>query len=453
MSSPSPTAGPWYREVTRYQWFVLFVCSLAWIFDAFEGQLFVATMNEAIPSLVAPGTTQATIDLYNNVALALFLVGGAAGGVIFGMLSDRIGRTRTLALSIITYSMFTGLTALAQTWWQIAALRFIVALGVAGAWGVGAAMVAEVFPQQARAWSLAIFSASSVFAVYLAAAVGAVIVADPRLGWRWAFASGVLPALLAIWAVRSLKEPAQWAQAREAARLNPAQTLGNFGELFRPPWLRRAVVGLTLSAIGLGTYWGVHIYGRELYRRTVQREFLALLDPGLGKEAQDAALSAQAPAIKRAEMLGMFLASSGAGLGLLAFGPISDRLGRRGAHLFFFGGALLIALLLFQGLGATPRYVLWVALPVFGFFTVGMNSGASVYYPELFPTRIRATGIGFCFNGGRLLSASTLVATALLGSRLQMPLEDVVSLFSLLYLVGAVVLIWAPETLGKELPT
>ncbi|MBM3889955.1 MAG: MFS transporter, partial [Verrucomicrobia bacterium] len=189
----------WYQGVTRYQWLVLVICSLGWIFDAFEGQLFVATMNEAMPALLPAGTPPATIDFYNNIALGMFLVGGAAGGLAFGMLSDRMGRKPAMILAILFYSCFTGLTAFVQNWWQLAGLRFVVALGVAGEWAVGTAMVAEVFPKRARAWSLAIFSASSMFGVYLAVAVGATIVAHPALGWRWGFASGVLPALLVLW--------------------------------------------------------------------------------------------------------------------------------------------------------------------------------------------------------------------------------------------------------------
>jgi MFS family permease len=452
MDTQTASGHPWYHAVTGYQWLVLLICSLGWIFDAFEGQLFVATMNEAMPALLPQGTKQATIDVYNNIALGMFLVGGALGGVLFGVLSDRIGRTRTMILSILCYSCFTGITALAQTWWQMALLRFLVALGVAGGWAVGTAMVAEVFPTQARAWSLAIFSASSVFGVYLAVLVGAAIVAYPSLGWRWAFASGVLPALLALWVYQALHEPEQWLRVRDAARKSGAQQLGKFTELFAPGLRRRSLVGLALAFIGLGTYWGVHIYGRELYRRNAERQYLAALDQPPTAQAKAAVLKAHGPAIKRAEMLGMFLNGSGAGLGLLAFGAISERLGRRGAFLFYCLGALTASLILFQVLAGSPNYLLWFALPVFGFLTVGMNAGASVYFPELFPTRLRATGTGFCYNGGRLLAASVLVLSALLREQVGLGMEDCVSILSFLFLLGALVLVFAPETKGRDLP-
>src|SRR4051812_44632585 len=191
---------PWYAGITGYQWLVLAIASLGWIFDVFEGQVFVASMNEAMPSLLPEGTAEATSKLYNNIALGAFLAGGALGGVIFGALGDRIGRARTMVITILMYSLFTCLTAFSQTWWHIVVLRFLVALGVGGEWAVASAMVAEVFPPRARAWSGAIFHGSSVFGTYLAIAAVEFIVnnkqLDPAIGWRAGFAVGALPALL-----------------------------------------------------------------------------------------------------------------------------------------------------------------------------------------------------------------------------------------------------------------
>src|SRR5215471_20750967 len=170
---------PWYRSVTRYQWTVLALASLGWIFDVFEGQIFVASMNEAMPSLLPAGTGEGTKAYYNNIALGAFLLGGALGGVLFGMLSDRIGRKKTLTYTILMYSLFTCLSAFAATWWQLAGYRFLVALGVGGEWAVASALVAEVFPRRARAWSQSIFHASSVLGTYLATAAGAFVLANP----------------------------------------------------------------------------------------------------------------------------------------------------------------------------------------------------------------------------------------------------------------------------------
>src|SRR3954468_6539160 len=209
----------WYSGITGYQWLVLVIASLGWIFDVFEGQVFVASMNEAMPSLLPPGTAEATSKLYNNIALGAFLAGGALGGVIFGALGDRIGRARTMVITILMYSLFTCLTAFSQTWWHVVLLRFLVALGVGGEWAVASAMVAEVFPPRARAWSGAIFHGSSVFGTYLAVAAVEFIVnnkqLDPAIGWRAGFAVGALPALLTLWIRWRLREPDTWVADRE----------------------------------------------------------------------------------------------------------------------------------------------------------------------------------------------------------------------------------------------
>ncbi len=148
MTDTPPQAQRWYDGITRYQWIVLLIASLGWIFDVFEGQIFVASMNEAMPSLIPEGESPA---VYNNIALAAFLLGGALGGIVFGMLSDRIGRKKTMSLTILFYSAFTCLSAFSATWWHLAIFRFLVALGVGGEWAVASALVAEVFPERARA--------------------------------------------------------------------------------------------------------------------------------------------------------------------------------------------------------------------------------------------------------------------------------------------------------------
>src|SRR4051812_9043171 len=140
----------WWHGVTRYQWLVLAIASAGWIFDVFEGQIFVSGMNKAMPALLAGTGLEQEAELFKNVGLAAFLMGGALGGVLFGMMADRWGRGRTMSLTILMYSLSTGLTALAQTWWHLASLRFLVGMGVGGEWAVAAAVVAEVFPPRAR---------------------------------------------------------------------------------------------------------------------------------------------------------------------------------------------------------------------------------------------------------------------------------------------------------------
>jgi MFS family permease len=342
------------------------------------------------------------------------------------------------------YSVFTCLSAFASTWWQLAGYRFLVALGVGGEWAVASALVAEVFPSRARARSQAIFHASSVLGTFLAVAAGVFIVGNPRLtwtaslfgrefvlnGWRLGFLLGVLPALLIIWVRVSLREPEMWQKTQSA----PSAGRGSVVQLFAAALRLRTLVGVGLAAVGLATFWGTHIYGKNVLQQAYQ--------------AQTAVKDAEI--LKRIEMLGMFLVTTGGGLGLLAFGPICERLGRRGAFLFFHLGGLAAALLLFKGISGL--IAVGVVLPIFGFLTLGMHAGYAVYFPELFPTRLRSTGGGFCFNVGRILAAPILFLSGWMQKEKGIGLNDAAALLSLLFLLGALLLLFAPETKGQELP-
>ncbi|REJ89361.1 MAG: MFS transporter [Planctomycetota bacterium] len=550
----------WYDGITRYQWTVLIIASLGWVFDVFEGQIFVASMNEAMKSLVDEGAPVAT---YNNIALGAFLFGGAVGGVGFGMLSDRIGRKKTMSLTILFYSAFTCLSALSMAWWHLAAFRLLVAIGVGGEWAVASTLVAEEFPQRARARVSGIFHASSVFGTYLAVAAGVWIIGNPmfkseehpELSWRLGFVVGALPALLILWIRRSLKEPESWERARAEASAGRSQSMGRISDLFRGDLLRPTLVGVSLAAVGLATFWGAHIFGRNLMRRDATPYFVPVpadqarvtvtaeerrewMQPVFDTAREDALEELQAQEqpvpdaaqqetlfdivrqsylasswqaarafdvepdpqsgtnrvlakfppnpeepssrttivvaddlteggasfvresmhavrlridqkLKNWEMFGMLLATTGGGLGLLAFGPFCERVGRRPAFLVFHLGGLIVAVLTFQfaaGLG-----LLTIVLPIFGFFTLGMHAGYAIYFPELYPTRLRGTGGGFCFNAARMIVPPILILSGWVQD-LDLPKEDAWSLLSLLYLVGAVVLVFAPETRGRELP-
>lgn len=451
MNARQQAERPWYAEVSRYQWLVLVVASLGWVFDVFEGQIFVASMKEAMPALLPAGRTVRDVPYYTNITFAAFLLGGALGGVLFGMLSDRIGRKRTMTYTILMYSLFTCLSALSSTWWEMAGYRFLVALGVGGEWAVASALVAEVFPQRARARSQAIFHASSVLGTYLAVAAGAFIVANPRLtqtfevfgrslvltGWRMGFLIGVAPALLIIWVRVSLREPERWLKAHAAESSPQAAEVHakpSAAQLFQGVLLQRTLVGVGLAAIGLATFWGTHIYGKDRLRDAYQA-----ITPAATEQT-----------LKQVEMLGMFLATTGGGLGLLAFGPICERLGRRGAFLLYHLGGLASSILLFKGL--STAIAVGVFLPIFGFLTLGMHAGYAVYFPELYPTRLRSTGGGFCFNVGRVLAAPVLFLSGWMQTAWGIGMADASTLLSLLFPVGALLLLVAPETRGQDLP-
>lgn len=469
-----PSTEKWYSGITRYQWTVLVIASLGWVFDIFEGQIFVASMREAMPSLVAEGTDQNRIAFYNQIALAAFLLGGALGGIIFGAMSDRIGRKRTMSFTILFYSLFTCLSAFSQVWWHLAGFRFLVALGVGGEWAVASALVAEVFPQRARAHVGGIFHASSVLGTYLAVAAGTFLIGntaihawaadqqgtwianlvDPTsLPWRLGFALGVLPAILILWIRRSLQEPASWQNAKDKAAADPSQAMGSIRDLFKGKLLRHTLVGVSLAAVGLATFWGAHIYGKNMMLKAAERSLIAENSPtgaSLTEEETKTLLADNAASLKRWEMAGMFIVTTGGGIGLLSFGPICSRIGRRKAFLFYHIGGVITALLTFQVVKSTGP--LMVLLPVFGFLTLGMHAGYAIYFPELYPTRLRGTGTGFCFNAGRIIAAPILFSMGWMQNSLGLTLTQAASYLSLLYLLAVIILIFAPETKGQDLP-
>lgn len=467
----------WYEGITRYQWLVLLIASLGWVFDVFEGQIFVASMLDAMPALLTPEAGaepgKALVTKWNNIALGFFLLGGAVGGVFFGALSDRIGRSKTMIYTILFYSLFTCLSAFAQAPWQMVLLRFLVAMGVGGEWAVASAMVAEVMPTRSRPVMSSIFHASSVFGTLLAVATIALLIGNPSFnamlakagfeGWRVGFAIGVLPALLTVWIRWKLREPDSWQRAKDRAADDPTQARGRITELFSAQNRRATIVGVSLATIGLVTFWGIHIYGKNALLRRAEADVLeqAELAPvganasaeekNAYKNAKEKTLKAKRPQIKRAEMLSMTLNTIGGGLGLLMFGWISSKLGRRGAFILYqaiaFGMVLLLFLYLIPN-KASPT-VLTFTLPIFGFFTLGMHAGYAVYFPELYPTRLRGTGTGFCFNMGRLGTAAAFFILAL---QLELDPERQALWLSPLYLVGVIVVMFGKETRGEELP-
>jgi MFS family permease len=417
---------PWYAEVTRYQWLVLVIASAGWVFDTFEGQLFNITRAQLLADLLPTDAGEGEIKRWGDLFLAVFLVGGTLGGVVFGSLADRFGRKPTMAATILFYSVFSGLTYFATELWHVAALRFLVALGVGGEWAVAAALVAEVFPQKARAHASGIFHSTSILGTWLAALAGLAVGAN----WRIAYLIGVIPALLVLWVRSSLKEPERWRQSEQQG-----QPRGSFRELFGDPrWSRPAVLGLLLAAVGLGTFWGVTVAGQDL-----------AYDLLVNKQNVPSEVAAQ-----QAKFAYGIVQALGGGLGLLSFGPLAERIGRKGAFAVMHVLALLIVPITCY-LPQTYGQLLCL-LPLYGFFTLSIHAGYAVYFPELFPNHLRATGAGVCFNGGRLVAAPILVISGTLKGLPGMNLQLAVSLLGLLFLAGLVLLAFLPETKGRPLP-
>ncbi|MCL2306160.1 MAG: MFS transporter [Planctomycetaceae bacterium] len=472
----------WYSGITPYQWTVLIVALFGWMLDIFEGQILVANLDKIVPSLVE-GASKSQIEQYSNFIFVAFLLGGTIGGVFFGVVSDRLGRKRTMELSILFYTFFAGVSMFSMAMWQLAIFRLIVAIGIAGQWAITSAFVAEVFPQKARAHTGSIFHASGTLGTFLATAVGAYIVGnalvaawcetspwitwthtffDPTsLPWRLGFAVGLFPAILLYFVLRCLKEPDTWKAAHEKMKADPTKKAGVVGDLFRGECLRSTLVGVSLAGIGLATFWGVHIHGKDIMKLAVERtmvpEEVVQIDNNVENAAPKAQFSqAQKDEVKRWTMFGMFLTTAGLLIGQVYFGPLSQRIGRKQAFVFYHLVAFAIAIPSFLipfgghiGQFPLPVWTLYIVLPVFGFFTAGMHAGYAVYFPELFPTRLRGTGTGFCFNTGRLVAALALLALNLLQTIFTVSVAW--AILCLLYLLGPVAIWFAKETRGKEL--
>ncbi|HVJ69137.1 MAG TPA: MFS transporter [Caulifigura sp.] len=433
---------PWYAGVTRSMWLVLAVASAGWIFDVYEGQIFNITRTHMLGSILdasgsapagesvspeAAARTAELVKLWGDRLLGVFLLGGTLGGIAFGSLADRFGRRPIMILTILMYSIFSGLTYFATTMWQVAVLRFLVAMGVGGEWAVAAALVSEVFPPKARAHASGIFHASSVIGTWMAAIAGMLV--GPN--WRYAYLVGVLPALLILWVRASVDEPEQW-QSKKA--VVGADSMGRLRDLFGiPEWRHRALLGLALAAVGLGTFWAVTVAGQDLAREM-------LLHEGASKDV----------ATTKSQFAYGIVQTAGGGLGLLSFGPLCARWGRRKAFIVFQLLALVIVPI--TCFVPTSYNQLLCLLPLYGFLTMGMHAGYAIYFPELFPTQLRATATSVCFNGGRMVASSMLLFSAWLKARPGFNLPWAITSLSTLFLLG-VVIAWAmPETRARELP-
>jgi MFS family permease len=410
---------------------VLIIASAGWIFDAFEGQIFNVTRTQMLADVLHVASDDPSIRRWGDIFLGAFLLGGTVGGILFGWLGDRWGRRPAMVLTILFYSIFSGLTYFADSLWQIGALRFFVAMGVGGEWAVAAALVAEVVPPHARAHMSSTFHATSIFGAWLAAWVGLAV----GQNWRVAFLVGVAPALLVLWVRARIEEPAAWRAAREKSRSGDAPHLGSFRDLLgNPVWRRRAVLGMLLASIGLGTFWAITVSGQDL-----ARDFLIRVEHVPANVAAE-----------RAKFAYGNVQVVGAGIGMLAFGPLCVRFGRRRTFiLYHLAAAIIVPITCF----VPATYGMMLALlPLYGLFTVGIHAGYAVYFPELFPNHLRSTGSGFCFNGGRLLASSMLVISGWVKALPHVDLRVALSAMAALFLLGIVVVSFLPETRGQPLP-
>jgi MFS family permease len=425
---PTGVAQPkrWTEGLTGYHWLVLAVASFGWLFDTMDQWLFVFARQPALQDLLGAGTSDATVGYYSNIVQMWFILGWATGGFLFGMIGDRLGRTRTMAITVLIYAGFTGLSGLAQTWEQFALIRFLTGLGIGGEFAAGAALIAETFPAHSRPTALGIMQASSALGNMLASGINYVIA--PAMGWRWVFAVGVLPALLVFVIRLFVKEPQKWNEARIAG-----QKLGSMLELFgHKEWRRHTFIGIGLAAVGVIGFWGINTFSPDLLR--------GILNP-----TKDPALKA---ITDKQVSLAVMAQNAGAFFGVLSWAWLAQRIGRRSTFALTFLACLIVVPATFQ---LTKSYThALILFPMMGFCITALFGGFAIYFPELFPTRLRATGTGFCYNVARYLAAAGIFLSASL--RESYGIANSATMVAGIFVVGFLVLKFAPETKGKPLP-
>ncbi|HSB09540.1 MAG TPA: MFS transporter [Blastocatellia bacterium] len=425
----------WRAEVTRYQWLVLLVAWLGWVFDSMDGTLFSLVQKPSMTELMGPGATDAAIGFYSSLVFSVMLLGWAAGGICFGIVADYVGRTKALAATILIYSLFTGLSALSQTWWQLGAFRFITGLGLGGEWAAGAALVAEVWPDGLRAKAGAMLQSAAAFGYFFAALITRAVDVG---SWRYVYLVGAVPAIFVLFIRLMVKESDRWIEARAGrrrAKLEDRRGQSDLNaftlkQLFSPKLRRDTLVASSLAFTVLLALWGATMWIPSVIREVGARDGMSPVDQN------------------RYASYAVMLLNGGSLFGYLGFGPLADRFGRRTAFLcFFLGGVILFPVTFLMTTGITQIFVL---LPLVGIFTLGITSGFPIYLPELFPTRVRTTGVGFCYNLGRVVTAGGVLITGALvgffGSY-----AKAASAVSLVYILGIFFLIFARETRGERL--
>lgn len=449
-SSAAPQV-PWYRELTGYHWWILSVATMGWLCDTMAQRIFVLSRGRAMAELLGADASTEMINTYGSYATAVLLIGWATGGIIFGVLGDRWGRAKTMLLTIVVYSIFTGMSAFSVSWWDFLLYRFLTGLGVGGEFAAGVALVAEVMPSRARPHALGILQAMSTVGNIIGSLIGWALLpitlqlgleifgSEGFAGWRLMYAAGLVPAVLVAFVMRYVKEPESWLEAKLQAKNAPqnAPKLGSWREMFSDRrWRFAMLIGVALGLIGQIGLWGVGFYSPELLRQVVLKD--------LTTAVQDHYTS-----------LALAIQDVGALFGVLVFTWLTARAGRRVA----FGASFLLAFatiaLIFGFMNSIGQ--MWWMYPLLGFATLSTFGGYAIYFPELFPTRLRSTGTGVCYNVARYLAAAGPLLMAALasfyaGHGVNEAFRWAAITVAGVYIVGLFVLPFAPETKGKPLP-
>jgi MFS family permease len=433
-------------KLSRYQWTVFFAAWLGWGFDIFDGLLFNFVAPNAIPTLLGlpiggPEAKQA-LPYWTGILNSLLLLGWAAGGVIFGPICDRFGRKRVLMLTMLLYALGTASCAFVTDMWQLVLCRIVASLGIGGEWAAGSAMVAEVVPEESRVEAGALLYTSAPFGLFLATFVNAEVAGqwfahDPAMSWRYVLLFGLLPAAVAFVVRMFIHEPERWTAAASTAA--PARVR----EIFAPGMRKRTVSALIVTFVALITWWTCNAFIQSLVNTLA------------GVEAAARGLDLTATAALKQSWIKVATYSFNVGglLGTLLTIPLAKTLGRRTLYGIYFAcsAAALLATFGLDLASETRLYMyFFIGLTVFGVF-----GSFTFYLPELFPTRLRSTGSGFCYNIGRVVTAGGVFAVGYIANAASGDpaiIMRTLCVIGIVPLIGLALLPWVIETRGQKMP-
>jgi MFS family permease len=405
----------WWRNAPQSAKKALFAASLGWMLDSFDVMLYSLVLASLMAELhLSKGAA--------GVLGSITLLAAAAGGLFFGIVADRFGRTRALMASVLIYAVFTAACGLAQNFVQLAVFRIVLGLGMGGEWASGASLVSETWPAEHRGKALGLMQSSWAIGYALAALVAAVVM--PLAGWRAVFFVGILPAFFTLWIQRSVEEPEVWKNSRSPA----STTFGGFAEIFRGRLLPLTIVITLMNACCLFAWWGFNLWVPAYLSLPVSQGGIGLTPSRMS--------------------VVVIVMQAGMWLGYVTFGFISDAVGRKRTYITYL--LVAAALLLLYGTTRIPL-VLLILGPFVAFFGTGYYSGFAVVTAEIYNTRIRATAQGVTYNTGRIASA---IAPFTVGSLAQRHgFGAAFGVGALSFLLAAFFWIWIPETKGAALAT
>lgn len=400
----------------------LLAASLGWLLDSFDVMLYALVLARLIVDL---HLSKQTAGLLGSVTL----IAAAVGGLAFGLIADRFGRTRALMASVLIYAVFTAACGFAQTVAQLAVFRILLGFGMGGEWASGASLVAETWPAQHRGKALGLMQSSWAIGYALAALVVAAVM--PHFGWRGVFLAGILPAFFTLWIRRSVEEPAVWQQMHAARGRRSDEVVAGrdkrafgLGSLFGGGRLRLTLALTTMNACCLFAWWGFNLWVPA---------YLSLAKPEGGAGLTSFAMTSIVVSMQ-----------AGMWIGYIAFGVLADRFGRKRVYV----GYLLSAALLMLAFGASRSpLVLFFLAPLVAFAATGYFTGFAAVTAEIYETRIRSTAQGFTYNTGRIASAAAPFAVGSLADRHGFSTAFVVAAGA--FLLAGILWFWIPETLHR----